>query len=125
MFANDKGVNFQNMQETNFTGSVGAITAVAGTAGVSSKPIVNIINSVTGQVLQTITLGIYPASYTGGIQVALGDVTGSGVPNLIVAPGVGTAPMVGVYNIVNGQPMSRSWPKARRTTTDYAWPWVT
>ena len=32
MFANDKGVNFQNMQATNYPGSVGAITAVAGTA---------------------------------------------------------------------------------------------
>ena len=92
------------MQATNFTGSVGAINAVAATAGPASKPIVNIINSVTGQVLQTITLGIYPASYTGGIQVALGDVTGDGIPDLIVAPGVGTAPIVGVYNIVTGQP---------------------
>ena len=87
---------------TNFTGSVGAINAVAATAGPASKPIVNIINSMTGQVLQTITLGIYPASYTGGIQVALGDVTGDGIPDLIVAPGVGTAPIVGVYNIVTG-----------------------
>ena len=104
MFANDKGVVFQNMQLTSFTGSVGAINAVAATAGPASKPIVNIINSMTGQVLQTITLGIYPASYAGGIQVALGDVTGDGIPDLIVAPGVGTAPIVGVYNIVTGTP---------------------
>ena len=78
MFANDAGVQFSNMASfdpTDYTGSVGAVNAVAATAGSASLPNVQIINSVTGQTLQTLT-NVYPSGYSGGVQVAIGNVTG-------------------------------------------------
>jgi hypothetical protein len=104
MFANDGGVQFSNMASfnpTDYTGSVGAVNAVAATAGSASLPTVQIINSVTGQTLQTLT-NVFPAGYSGGVQVAIGDVTGSGIPDVIVAPGVGQAPFIKIYSVLTG-----------------------
>ena len=105
MFANDAGVQFSNMaafDPTDYTGSVGAVNAVAATAGTASLPKVQIINSVTGQTLQTLT-NVYPAGYSGGVQVAIGNViAGSGIPDVIVAPGVGEAPFIKIYSVLTG-----------------------
>jgi hypothetical protein len=104
MFANDAGVQFTNMASfdpTDYTGSVGAVNAVTATAGSASLPTVQIINSVTGQTLQTLT-NVYPAGYSGGVQVAIGNVTGSGIPDVIVAPGVGQAPFIKIYSVLTG-----------------------
>jgi hypothetical protein len=40
----------------------------------------------------------YGAGFTGGVRVALADVTGDGTPDLITAPGPGTEPLVKVYD---------------------------
>jgi len=45
----------------------------------------------------------YGANFTGGVRVALADVNGDGVPDLITAPGPGTAPVIDVYNGVTQQ----------------------
>ena len=103
MFAVDAGITFSDMAATNYVGSVGAVNAIAATAGATSQPSVQIINSVTGQTIQTLT-NVYPAGYSGGVQVAIGYVVaGSGIPDVIVAPGVGEAPMVKVYSVLTGQ----------------------
>ncbi|HEX4144956.1 MAG TPA: hypothetical protein VHY91_15735 [Pirellulales bacterium] len=104
MFANDAGVQFSNMASfdpTDYTGSVGAVNAVAATAGTASLPTVQIINSVTGQTLQTLT-NVFPSGYSGGVQVAIGNVTGGGIPDVIVAPGVGETPLVKIYSVLTG-----------------------
>jgi hypothetical protein len=63
---------------------------------------VQIINSVTGQALQTLT-NVYPAGYSGGVQVAVGNViAGSQIPDIIVAPGVGVAPFIKIYSVLTG-----------------------
>ena len=60
------------------------------------------MNSVTGQTLQTLT-NVYPAGYSGGVQVAIGNViAGSGIPDVIVAPGVGQAPFIKIYSVLTG-----------------------
>ncbi|HEX4146498.1 MAG TPA: hypothetical protein VHY91_23560 [Pirellulales bacterium] len=102
MFANDAGLQFSNIAVTDYTGSVGAVNAVAATAGSASLPTVQIVNSVTGQTLQTLT-NVYPAGYSGGVQVAIGNViAGSGIPDVIIAPGVGEAPYVKIYSVLTG-----------------------
>ena len=105
MFANDGGVQFTNMaafDPTDYTGSVGAVNAIAATAGANSLPTVQIVNSVTGQTLQTLT-NVFPSGYSGGVQVAIGNViAGSGIPDLIVAAGVGQAPFIKVYSVLTG-----------------------
>ncbi len=45
----------------------------------------------------------YGATFTGGVRVALADVNGDGVPDLITAPGPGTAPVIDVYDGVTQQ----------------------
>jgi hypothetical protein len=40
----------------------------------------------------------YGSGFTGGVRVALADVTGDGTPDLITAPGPGTEPLVKVYD---------------------------
>jgi len=44
----------------------------------------------------------YGATYKGEVRVATGDVTGDGVPDLITAPGPGSAPVVKVFDAVSG-----------------------
>ena len=44
----------------------------------------------------------YGTTFTGGVRVALADVTGDGVADLVTAPGPGTAPVVDVYDGTTG-----------------------
>ncbi len=47
----------------------------------------------------------YESSFTGGVRVAVGDVTGDGVPDVVTAPGAGIATRVRAFNGVNGTPI--------------------
>lgn len=51
----------------------------------------------TTQVVQTQFLAFDP-TFTGGVRVAVGDVTGDAYPDLVVAPGPGGGPVVKVYD---------------------------
>jgi hypothetical protein len=44
----------------------------------------------------------YEADFRGGVRVAVADVTGDGVPDVVTAPGPGRVPEVRVYNAENG-----------------------
>ena len=44
----------------------------------------------------------YSATFTGGVRVALGDLNGDGVPDIITAPGPGGAPQVKAFDGVTG-----------------------
>lgn len=115
MFANDKPVQFANMAQTNSTTTVGAVNAVSAVAGSASSSTVTIINSVTGQTLQTIP-NTFPG-YSGGVQVAVGNVLGNGIPDLVVAPGVSQSPTVKIYSILTGQLIEQFL--AQTSTFDY------
>ena len=47
----------------------------------------------------------YSAAYTGGVRVALGDINGDGIDELITGTGIGGAPHVKVFNLQGGQPV--------------------
>ena len=47
----------------------------------------------------------YSPSYTGGVRVALGDINGDGVDELITGTGVGGGPHIKVFNLQGGQPV--------------------
>jgi hypothetical protein len=57
-----------------------------------------------GQVTEPFGQGFfaYHPAFTGGVQVACGDVTGDGVAELITGPGAGGGPHVRVWSIANG-----------------------
>ncbi|MGI9517025.1 MAG: hypothetical protein ACR2NP_08275, partial [Pirellulaceae bacterium] len=71
---------------------------------VGSQPgqpsLVRVFNSVTKQHL--FDFNPYPASFTGGVQVATGDLTGDSIPDIIVAPGQGRYSLVQVHDGRNG-----------------------
>jgi hypothetical protein len=72
------------------------LVAVGTEAG--TPAVVAVYNSGGGRA----SLQPFGPSFTGGVRVATGDVNDDGVSDLIVAPGVGGAPMVKVYSGVNG-----------------------
>lgn len=49
----------------------------------------------------------YDARFTGGVRVAMGDVNGDGVPDVITAPGPGGGPDIHVYDGKTGKLMNQ------------------
>lgn len=65
--------------------------------GPGHLPIVRVIVNL-GAGNDTISFLAYPSSFTGGVRVAVGDVNGDGVADIIAAPGPGSAPHVKVFD---------------------------
>jgi len=101
----DGGLRFAVTPFPGFTGAVrvaeadvtgdGVADLVAGTGpGAASRVVV--LDGVTRAVL--FALDAFEATFTGGVFVAAGDVTGDGVPDLVVTPDQGGGPRVDVYS---------------------------
>lgn len=69
-------------------------------ADAGAGPHVRVFDTSTGA--ERFGLLAYAPSFTGGVRVAAGDVTGDGVPDVITAPGPGGGPHIRVFNGVNG-----------------------
>ncbi len=82
-------------------GSLASEYAVASDIGVPSQ--VTVFNAATGTA--RLSINPYLPSFTGGVHVTLGDLSGNGIPDIIVAPGAGGGPNVKVYNGITGQLM--------------------
>lgn len=52
----------------------------------------------TGQGIKTINIQPYKTTFSGGVRVAVGDVNGDGVPDVITAPGPGMEPLIRVFD---------------------------
>jgi hypothetical protein len=61
-----------------------------------SEPLVRVLEATTGS--SRYEFYAYPLVFRGGVRVALGDVNGDGVPDIITAPGPGTGPYVRVFD---------------------------
>jgi len=80
------------------SGLSGKIYAVGSDAGTQAT--VTAYDASTGAV--KFTLNPY-SNFTGGVRVAVGDLAGNGVQDIICAPGAGMSPEIKVYNGATGQ----------------------
>jgi hypothetical protein len=82
----------------DFTGD-GIPDIVVGT-GPGAPTNVRILNGATGTAIFNISP--FEAAFTGGVYVAAGDITGDGVPELVITPDEGGGPRVSIFSLVNG-----------------------
>jgi uncharacterized repeat protein (TIGR01451 family) len=76
-----------------------ALIAVGADAG--NLPLVEVFDRATGQMM--FSFMPFPSSFRGGVRVALGDVNGDGIPDIICAAGPGGGPEVVVLDGRSGQ----------------------
>jgi hypothetical protein len=90
-----------NVATGDLTGDGVQDMAVSKGTGAGSNDMVQIIDGSNSKLIVEFSV-FGNASYTGGVSVALGDVNGDGLADLLVAPqGVGSGPSVRVYNAAN------------------------
>ena len=93
----------------NFTGGVnvavgdinhdGFADIITG-AGAGGGPMVKVYSGKTGNLIEQFFA--YSPNFTGGVNVAVGDVTGSGTPEIVTGAGAGGGPDVRVFNAQTG-----------------------
>src|SRR5207244_10207544 len=76
-----------------------AIVAVA--AGAGDSPQVKVFDGTSST--PRLTIMAYDPSFHGGVRVAVGDVNGDGVPDIITGAGPGGGPQVKVFSGVDGK----------------------
>jgi uncharacterized repeat protein (TIGR01451 family) len=74
---------------------------IATGADAGDVAVVNVYDAGTQQL--KFVLAPFGLTYTGGVRVAVGDITGAGVPDIICGAGPGGGPQVNVYNGATGQ----------------------
>src|ERR1700722_15106998 len=72
--------------------------------GIGQSPLVNEYNAQTGAL--NFSESVYNPSFLGGVRVATADLNGDGFPDVVVAPGPGTAPIIHVLDGKTGAQFS-------------------
>lgn len=80
----------------NFENTGGVQTSFAVGADAGGGPRVRVYDPLTSRLL--FDGFVYDASFTGGVRVATGDVTGDGIPDLITGAGAGGGPHIQVFD---------------------------
>src|SRR5262249_5377362 len=70
-------------------------------ADAGGGPEVKLWDATTGKI--KLDFMAYSPSFTGGVRVALADVRGTKIPDIITAPGPGMSPLIRVFDGVTGQ----------------------
>lgn len=103
--------------DSSFTGGVHvAVADVSGdgvediiaAAGAGGAPHVKVFNGRTLALLASFLA--YDASFTGGVNVAGGDLNHDGIAEIITGAGAGGGPHVRVFDLVNGEPVQITGP---------------
>jgi hypothetical protein len=84
-----------------YQASVNVPSFIATGAGSGGAPEVKVFDAVTQAV--TADFNAFPATFSGGVRVAIGDVNGDGTPDIITGAGPGGGPQVSVYDGVTHQ----------------------
>src|SRR5262249_42341352 len=70
-----------------------ALTVVGAAAG--GTPLIT-VRDETGKVVNA--FNAFPASFRGGVNVAYGDITGDGLPEIVAAAGPGGGPQISIFD---------------------------
>ena len=76
--------------------SAATLLVVTG-SGPGHAPLVKVTLD-NGSGISTVTFSAYPRTFRGGVRVAVGDVNGDGIADVITAPGAGSTPHIKVFN---------------------------
>jgi hypothetical protein len=71
--------------------------------GKGQEPDVTVYDAATGE--EKFDFFAYDTAFLGGVRVAVGDVNGDGVPDIVTAPGPGGGPHVRAFSGVDGSPL--------------------
>jgi subtilisin-like proprotein convertase family protein len=93
-FQSDKVNGGGRVATADFTGDGRAEVIVGSSPGMASEVVV--IDGFTEK--RALSFAPFEASFTGGVYVTGGDITGDGIPELIVTPDQGGGPRVDVYD---------------------------
>jgi hypothetical protein len=85
-----------NASITGTTSTLVRLQYLATGADAGGGPEVKVYNAITGQVL--FDFYAYDPRFMGGVRVAVADVNGDGIPDIITAPGPGGGPDVRVFD---------------------------
>ena len=94
-FGNRKNVDFTHIERFNFF----PVVVYSAEAAAQGKPTVKVVDAELGTVVTTFQA--YESTYRQGVRVAVGDVNGDGIPEVITAPGRIHSPLVEVWSLVN------------------------
>jgi hypothetical protein len=89
-------VKFEEIEKFNYF----PITAIGAEAGTKSRSAVRVYDAQTGDL--QVKFFAYGTSFKGGVRVAIGDINGDGIPEIITAPGAGHSPLVKVFDLLSG-----------------------
>jgi hypothetical protein len=101
-----------NMPPSFWTTTTSHIIATG--TGPGAPPLVQVYDGVSGAML--FNFYAYGPSLLSGIQVAVGDVNGDGIPDIITAPGPGGPPDVRVFDGATGKLIQTFYPYAANFT---------
>jgi hypothetical protein len=96
-------VVFSSIEEAVLPPSVVALSGASDTG--KGKPLVKVYDAATNELFYSFYA--YPQSFTGGVRVAVADMNGDNVPDIIVAPGFGRGD-VKVYDGAELQSLANS-----------------
>jgi hypothetical protein len=91
-----------------------AVHYIAVGADAGKLPEVRVFNAATGAVVADFLA--YGSNFRGGVRVAVADVTGDGVPDIITAPGKGGGPDIRVFDGMTFHVVREFWAYAPKFT---------
>ena len=99
-FANRKNVDFLNIERFNFF----PVVVYSADAAKNGKPTVVVVNADDPtDIVSTFQAyesgGTLKTTYREGVRVAVGDINGDGIPEIITAPGHDDAPLVKIFDL--------------------------